>query len=306
MNVDISLAALKHLKELAQKATPGPWTSSENAKKILGQEPFDWWQVLTPAPDKSIPVQVICSMSPRATEEEKSSARKEFFQTGAMKDPGQAGHDARYIAACSPEVIIAMCDHIEKLWLLIDVQDKVKDGFKEQVNWWKQEVDDVREICNRYVEWAVVENEQLQKEADWLARICAEQALDEVDEESVNWWRKKAKEAANIITSKEYRRLPNLQKDSLFFNILAVDEYKESPKMVTDHTIKTINQSVDAAREKHPFFARDENHALALLMEEVGEVARAINDTEDNDRIKEELLHVIAICIRWIENDISL
>ena len=196
MNVDLSAATLKRLKELARKATPGPWASSENAKEILGQEPFGWLQVLAPAPDKSIPIQVICSMSPRATEKEKSSARKEFFQTGAMKDPGQAGHDARYIAACSPEVMVSMCEYIEKLWLLIDIQDKGRENLKKNVEWWQQECDDVREICDRFVKWKNTENEQLRKEADWLARICAEQALDGVDEQSVNWWREKAKEAA--------------------------------------------------------------------------------------------------------------
>lgn len=46
--------------------------------------------------------------------------------------------------------------------------------------------------------------------------------------------------------------------------------------------------------------------ALALLMEEVGEVARAVNDQEGDSRIKEELLHVITVCIRWIENDLSI
>lgn len=38
--------------------------------------------------------------------------------------------------------------------------------------------------------------ERLEKEADWLARICAEQMLDGVDEASVQWWREKARESA--------------------------------------------------------------------------------------------------------------
>ena len=205
MNVDLSLSDLKRLKELAQKATPGPWANSENAKKILEQEPFDWWQVLAPAPhDYSIPVIVICTMSPRATEEEQEQSRKAFSKTGVMKDPGQAGHDARYIAACSPEVIISMCEYIEKLWLLIDVQDKSQENLKKNVEWWQQECDDVRENCDRFVKWKNIENEQLRKEADWLARICAEQTLDGVDEQSVNWWREKAKEAVKTIEKKKW------------------------------------------------------------------------------------------------------
>lgn len=38
--------------------------------------------------------------------------------------------------------------------------------------------------------------EQLDREADWLAHICAEKMLDGVDEDSVNWWREKARDAA--------------------------------------------------------------------------------------------------------------
>ena len=75
---------------------------------------------------------------------------------------------------------------------------------------------------------------------------------------------------------------------------------------MTEHTIKAMKQCVDAARTRHPFFSSSKNQALALLMEEVGEVARAVNDQEEDSRIKEELLHVITVCIRWIENDISL
>ena len=48
------------------------------------------------------------------------------------------------------------------------------------------------------------------------------------------------------------------------------------------------------------FFSSSKNQALALLMEEVGEVARAVNDQEGDSRIKEELLNVITVCIRWI------
>lgn len=37
---------------------------------------------------------------------------------------------------------------------------------------------------------------RLKKEADWLARVCAEQMLEGVDEASVQWWREKARDAA--------------------------------------------------------------------------------------------------------------
>lgn len=40
---------------------------------------------------------------------------------------------------------------------------------------------------------------------------------------------------------------------------------------------------------------------LAVLTEEIGEVARTINDKERNERIEEELTQVAAVAIRWME-----
>lgn len=39
---------------------------------------------------------------------------------------------------------------------------------------------------------------------------------------------------------------------------------------------------------------------LSILMEEVGEVARAIQ-LNDIDNLKEELIQVSAVCMRWME-----
>lgn len=64
---------------------------------------------------------------------------------------------------------LVMCDYIKKLWLLIDVQDKVREDLKKNIEWWQQECDDVRENCDRFVKWTTAENERLRKEADWLA-----------------------------------------------------------------------------------------------------------------------------------------
>lgn len=38
--------------------------------------------------------------------------------------------------------------------------------------------------------------DRLDHEADWLARVCAEQMLEGVDEQSVQWWRQKARGVA--------------------------------------------------------------------------------------------------------------
>lgn len=41
---------------------------------------------------------------------------------------------------------------------------------------------------------------------------------------------------------------------------------------------------------------------LAILMEEVGEVARAIIDGSPSLKIRNELIQVAAVCFCWIEN----
>lgn len=75
--------------------------------------------------------------------------------------------DAQYIAANTPDVVMADIDEILRL--------------REQV-------------------------ERLEKEADWLARICATQMLEGVDEESIQWWREKAREAVCCVRCNNFKR----------------------------------------------------------------------------------------------------
>lgn len=54
------------------------------------------------------------------------------------------------------------------------------------------------------------------------------------------------------------------------------------------------------AREKHPGpFSRI--HMLAVLAEEVGEVAKAVLDHESEERVVEELAQVVAACCRIVK-----
>lgn len=47
----------------------------------------------------------------------------------------------------------------------------------------------------------------------------------------------------------------------------------------------------------HPNFY----HPLAVLMEEVGEVAKELQEGADTSRLIEELTQVAAVAVRWIE-----
>ena len=40
---------------------------------------------------------------------------------------------------------------------------------------------------------------------------------------------------------------------------------------------------------------------LSALVEEVGEVARALHDEEGADRLREELIQVAAVAVAWVE-----
>lgn len=61
-----------------------------------------------------------------------------------------------------------------------------------------------------------------------------------------------------------------------------------------------ISKAVINAKKKHPNFAANEDKALILLIEEVGEAAQALND---NDKVKAraEMLDAIAVIVRYLE-----
>jgi len=43
-------------------------------------------------------------------------------------------------------------------------------------------------------------------------------------------------------------------------------------------------------------------HKLSVLTEEVGEVARALNDNEPKENLKAELIQVAAVAVAWAES----
>lgn len=61
-----------------------------------------------------------------------------------------------------------------------------------------------------------------------------------------------------------------------------------------------IIKAVNHAKEKHPFFCENLPHAVSLATEELGELAKAVNDG-DMAGIKAEALDTIAVMVRLIE-----
>lgn len=92
-----------------------------------------------------------------------------------------------YIAAAHPGVLLAMCEEIERLRAQVATQEVLSGEDDACMTQLEVERDALEEQVAL-----------LEKEADWLARVCAEQMLEGVNEQSVQWWRKKARGAAEV------------------------------------------------------------------------------------------------------------
>lgn len=68
---------------------------------------------------------------------------------------------------------------------------------------------------------------------------------------------------------------------------------------MTDETIMAINAALTSARVKHPDLGRD---PLSVLVEEVGEIARAQNEGDPAAMIR-KIDDAIAVLIRWREGN---
>jgi NTP pyrophosphatase (non-canonical NTP hydrolase) len=68
----------------------------------------------------------------------------------------------------------------------------------------------------------------------------------------------------------------------------------------SENIFNIIKLKLTEVHYKHGAIPKDRNVIMSILMEEVGEVARAILD-DQTDRYKDELYDVISVCYRAIE-----
>lgn len=73
--------------------------------------------------------------------------------------------------------------------------------------------------------------------------------------------------------------------------------------MTQPNTMNLIIKSTAHAREKHPEFAPGITQALCLAQEELGEMAKAINDNAPWAEIESEIYDTIAVLVRIAEKD---
>lgn len=76
---------------------------------------------------------------------------------------------------------------------------------------------------------------------------------------------------------------------------------QEKRNKIAESTLKKIQEAYDHAIEKHPVFDEGKGlyHGVSTLVEEVGEVAMALNDGDRNHAV-DEIYQVIAVCLRLI------
>ena len=66
------------------------------------------------------------------------------------------------------------------------------------------------------------------------------------------------------------------------------------------YLMNEIIQAVKRAKAKHPKFCENLPHAVCLATEELGELAKAVNDGNDAE-ITREALDTIAVLVRILE-----
>lgn len=125
---------------------------------------------------------------------------------------------------------------------------------------------------------------------------------------------KKKNKYSNCLSKKEIDALLAIIKNDTFDFPIDYDEKsvekKPKPSLwqrmedIIDKERRDIYLMADDAllnaKIKHPIFAYNKYQALSILMEEVGEIAKAINDNEPVDDIKHEIYDTITVCIRML------
>ena len=70
---------------------------------------------------------------------------------------------------------------------------------------------------------------------------------------------------------------------------------------VMNQILFEISNSTFQAEKKHPRFAANEDRAIILALEELGEAAQALNDN-DKPKARQEMLDCAAVIIRYLEH----
>lgn len=105
-------AQLDELEELAGEATPGPWATYGNSQEILGGQVCSGWHDVYGLIDGEI--WVLMAMNSNMVEPEERQLPATEKDVRRKYAPGQAGRNARYVAAANPAVVLALIAEVRR------------------------------------------------------------------------------------------------------------------------------------------------------------------------------------------------
>ena len=103
-------AQLDALEKLAGEATPGPWATYGNSQEILGGQVCSGWHDVYGLIDGEI--WVLMAMNSNMVEPEERQLPATEKDVRRKYAPGQAGRNARYVAAANPAVVLALIQEL--------------------------------------------------------------------------------------------------------------------------------------------------------------------------------------------------
>lgn len=105
-------AQLDALEKLAGEATPGPWATYGNSQEILGGQVCSGWHDVYGLIDGEI--WVLMAMNSNMVEPEERQLPATEKDVRRKYAPGQAGRNARYVAAANPAVVLALIAEVRR------------------------------------------------------------------------------------------------------------------------------------------------------------------------------------------------
>ena len=76
-------------------------------------------------------------------------------------------------------------------------------------------------------------------------------------------------------------------------------------KHIAEEVNSVLVSELKYARDKHPSFPDTPREALPIILEELGEVAKSINDSEPPLKLYQEVAQTAVTCIRFLEANAS-
>lgn len=108
-NSRLTDAEIDELEKLAGEATPAPWATYENSQDVFGRKPYDWFQIYAMIDGE---MWVIMCANGNMVELEECQLPATEKTVRRKQAPGQAGKNARYVAAANPAAVLSLITEV--------------------------------------------------------------------------------------------------------------------------------------------------------------------------------------------------